>query len=151
MAATRTTQAKAAVDAVIVMLRERGCRITPQREMIVEEVLVAKGHFTVQSVTERVQSRSRAVNPSTVYRTIELLEDVGVVRHSHQERAAEYHRTGESDHVHLSCTQCGATDDLSSKEAALLRRAVRKHNGFLPYLSHFAISGSCAACQAAGA
>jgi Fur family ferric uptake transcriptional regulator len=132
---------------VATMLRERGYRITPQREAILHEVLRSRGHITPQDVTRRVQRRMPAVNPSTVYRTLAMLEDVGVVRHSHLERGAEYHRADEVEHVHLTCSSCGAEDDLSMEEAESLKRVVQAHRGFLPDLTHFAISGLCATCR----
>lgn len=134
------------VDATIALLRERGYRITPQREAIVADVLKAEGHITPQAVARRVQRRMPAVNASTVYRTLALLEEVGVVSHSHLEGGAEYHRAGEGDHVHLTCARCGAEDDLSLEEAEELRRVVRRHRGFVPDLTHFAISGLCETC-----
>jgi len=136
-------------EQVIGTLRERGYRITPQREAIVAEVMRAEGHITPQAVARRVQRRMPAVNPSTVYRTLDLLEEVGVVQHSHLERGAEYHRAGEGDHVHLTCSRCGAEDDLSMVEAESLRGVIERHRGFLPDLTHFAISGLCAACRRA--
>ena len=132
---------------VVAQLRRRGYRITPQRQAIIDEVMRTEGHITPQAVARRVQKRMPAVNPSTIYRTLELLEREGVVKHSHLERGAEYHRAGESEHVHLTCSRCGAEDDLSMAEAESLRRVVQKHRGFLPDLTHFAISGLCAACQ----
>jgi Fur family transcriptional regulator, ferric uptake regulator len=136
--------------AVAAMLRERGYRITPQREAILHEVLRSRGHITPQDVTRRVQRRMPAVNPSTVYRTLAMLEDVGVVRHSHLERGAEYHRADEVEHVHLTCSRCGAEDDLSMAEAESLKRLLQEHRGFQPDLTHFAISGLCASCRRKG-
>lgn len=137
-------------EGIIDMLRERGYRITPQREAIIEEVLRAEGHITPQAVARRLHRRMPAVNASTVYRTMSLLEEVGVVQHSHLERGAEYHRVGEGEHVHLTCARCGAEDDLSLAEAESLREVIRRHRGFLPDLTHFAIGGLCEACQAEG-
>ncbi|HUG88188.1 MAG TPA: Fur family transcriptional regulator [Actinomycetota bacterium] len=134
-------------EGIVEMLRERGYRITPQREAIIEEVLQAEGHITPQSVARRLHRKMPAVNASTVYRTMSLLEEVGVVQHSHLERGAEYHRIGEGEHVHLTCTRCGAGDDLSLKEAESLREVISRHRGFLPDLTHFAIGGLCEACQ----
>lgn len=134
---------------VVSMLRERGYRITPQREAIIAEVMRAEGHITAQDVARRVQRAMPAVNPSTIYRTLDLLEEVGVVTHSHLERGAEYHRAGEGDHVHLTCARCGAEEDLSLEEADSLRRLIERHRGFRPDLTHFAISGLCASCQRA--
>jgi Fur family ferric uptake transcriptional regulator len=132
------------------MLRERGYRITPQREAILHEVLRTEGHITPQDVTRRVQRRMPAVNASTVYRTLSMLEDVGVVRHSHLERGAEYHRADDARHVHLTCSRCGAEDDLGVGESESLQRLIQRHKGFLPDLTHFAIGGLCARCQRAG-
>jgi len=128
-------------------LRERGYRITPQREAILHEVLRTEGHITPQDVARRVQRRMPAVNASTVYRTLDMLEEAGIVRHAHLERGAEYHRAEESRHVHLTCSSCGEKDDLSLKEAESLERVIQRHRGFRPDLAHFAISGLCARCQ----
>ena len=128
-------------------LRHRGHRITPQREAIVREVLRTDGHITPQDVARRVQRRLPAVNVSTVYRTLAMLEDAGILRHAHREQGAEYHRAEDARHVHLTCSRCGAEDDLSMREAASLERLVQRHRGFHPDLSHFAISGLCADCQ----
>ena len=129
------------------ILRERGYRITPQREAILHEVLRTEGHITPQDVARRVQRRMPAVNASTVYRTLDMLEQAGIVRHAHLERGAEYHRADESRHVHLTCSNCGEKDDLSLKEAESLEKVIQRHRGFRPDLAHFAISGLCANCQ----
>ena len=136
-----------AEDDVVTMLRRRGFRVTPQREAIVHEVMRAEGHMAPQDVARRVQRKLPAVNASTVYRTLALLEDLGVVRHAHLERGAEYHRAGEGDHVHLTCSRCGYDDDLSIEEADSLKRLLGQHRGFRPDLTHFAISGLCRDCQ----
>jgi Fur family transcriptional regulator, ferric uptake regulator len=138
------------IDTTVAMLRERGYRITPQREAILDEVLRTDGHITPQDVARRVQRRLPAVNASTVYRTLTMLEQVGVVRHSHLEGGAEYHRGDEVEHVHLTCSRCGAEDDLSIEEAEHLKGVIRGHRGFLPDLTHFAIGGLCARCQRSG-
>ncbi|HEX9891367.1 MAG TPA: Fur family transcriptional regulator [Actinomycetota bacterium] len=134
------------VEHVVATLRSRGHRLTPQREAIIREVMRAEGHITAQDIARRVQRRMPAVNVSTVYRALATLEDLGVVQHSHLEAGAGYHRAGEGDHVHLSCGRCGAQDDLSMEEAGSLRELVRRHHGFVPDLTHFAISGLCARC-----
>ena len=86
------------------------------------------------------------VNASTIYRTLSLLEEVGVLAHAHLEGGAEYHRAEEAGHVHLTCSNCGAEDDLSIEEAEALSHVIERHHGFVPDLTHFAISGLCADC-----
>ncbi|HWC31688.1 MAG TPA: Fur family transcriptional regulator [Actinomycetota bacterium] len=134
---------------VVAMLREHGYRITPQRQAIVREVLRARGHVVPQDVARRVQRRLPGVNASTVYRTLATLEEVGLLRHAHLERGAEYHRTGDVEHVHLTCSRCGAEEDLGIREAGSLKRLLERSRGFTPDLTHFAISGVCARCRSA--
>lgn len=121
--------------------------MTPQRRAIVAEIMSASGHITPATVARRVEDRVPGVNPSTVYRTLDLLEELGVVSHAHLESGAEYHRRSEATHVHLTCSRCGADDSLSIDEAAELEAIVSRHRGFQPDLTHFAISGVCARCQ----
>ena len=122
--------------------------MTPQRRAIVGEIMAARGHISATAVSRRVRERVPGVNASTVYRTLDLLEDLGVLSHAHLESGPEYHRRSESQHVHLTCSRCGANDALSMDEAERLKRLVQRHHGFHPDLTHFAISGLCAACQA---
>jgi hypothetical protein len=96
-----------------------------------------------------VASYALGVNASTVYRTLAVLEETGVLRHAHLEGGAEYHRVEESGHVHLTCSRCGSSEDLSADRAARLARAIAAATGFRPDLTHFAISGTCARCRRA--
>ena len=138
---------EATVGEALARLRARGLRMTPQRQAIVAEVMQAKGHISPPVLARRVQERIPGVNASTVYRTLALLEEVGLLSHSHLEGGAEYHRVEEAGHVHLACSRCGAEDDLSMREARSLERLIGRHRGFRPDLTHFAISGLCRSCQ----
>lgn len=135
---------------VLDLLRRRGLRMTPQRRAIVAEVMRTTGHISPPEIARRAQAAIPGVNASTVYRTLTLLEDVGVLSHAHLEGGAEYHRAEEAEHVHLTCSRCGAEDDLSLTEARALARLIQRHHGFLPDLTHFAISGLCSDCQRRG-
>lgn len=138
-----------AVDDVLEVLKGKGLRMTPQRRAIVAEVMRTNGHISPTALARKVQGDMPGVNASTVYRTLTMLEEVGVLAHAHLETGAEYHRVEESGHVHLSCSRCGAQDDLSLKEAEALHRLINRHRGFTPDLTHFAISGLCTDCRRA--
>ena len=129
------------------VLKTKGLRMTPQRRAIVSEVMRSQGHISPAAIARKVQQRIPGVNASTVYRTISMLEDVGILSHAHLEGGPEYHLADEPEHVHLVCSSCGSTDDLSMKEAKSLFDLVKKHRAFSPDLTHFAISGLCAKCQ----
>jgi Fur family ferric uptake transcriptional regulator len=123
---------------VIELLRQRGLRMTPQRRAIVAEIMRTQGHISPTELARTVQGEMPGVNASTIYRTLALLEEVGVLAHAH--------RAEEAGHVHLTCSNCGAEDDLSMDEAGALVRLIERHHGFHPDLTHFAISGLCADC-----
>jgi Fur family ferric uptake transcriptional regulator len=130
-------------------LRTRGLRMTPQRRAIVSEVMRTVGHISPTAIARKVQGEMPGVNASTVYRTLTLLEEVGVLSHSHLETGAEYHRAEEAEHVHLTCGRCGRDDALSLAEAKTLQQLIRTHHGFEADLTHFAITGLCVDCAAA--
>src|SRR5436309_15605649 len=131
---------------VLELLRSKGLRMTPQRRAIVAEVMRTPGHISPTAIARRVQGDMPGVNASTVYRTLTLLEEVGVLQHSHLESGAEYHRSEEAEHVHLTCSNCGADDALSLREAVALQALIRRHRSFRADLTHFAITGLCADC-----
>jgi Fur family ferric uptake transcriptional regulator len=121
--------------------------MTPQRRAIVAEIMRTPGHISPTALARKVQDEMPGVNASTIYRTLSLLEDVGVLAHAHLEGGAEYHRAEDAGHVHLTCSNCGTEDDLSLDEASSLARLIERHNGFRADLAHFAISGLCSDCQ----
>jgi Fur family ferric uptake transcriptional regulator len=131
---------------VLELLRARGLRMTPQRRAIVAEVLRTPGHLAPTQIARRVQGEMPGVNASTVYRTLALLEEVGVLRHAHLEAGAEYHRADEARHVHLICQRCERNEELTVDEVAELAGLLRHHNGFEADLTHFAITGLCRRC-----
>lgn len=131
---------------VIAVLRNHGLRMTPQRRAIVAEIMRTQGHISPTALARKVQGEMPGVNASTIYRTLTLLEEVGVLSHAHLETGAEYHRAEEAGHVHLTCSNCGDEDDLSLEEANALVELIERHHGFQPDLTHFAISGLCADC-----
>lgn len=139
------------VGDVIELLKQRGLRMTPQRRVIVAEIMRTQGHISPTALAKRVQDEMPGVNASTVYRTLAMLEEAGVLAHAHLEGGAEYHRAEDAGHVHLTCSRCGAEDDLSLQEAEALQGLIAQHRGFHADLTHFAIGGLCAGCQAATA
>ena len=132
---------------VLETLRAKGLRMTPQRRAIVTEVMRSQGHISPAAIARTIQQRMPGVNASTVYRTISMLEEAGILSHAHLESGPEYHLADEPEHVHLVCSSCGRTDDLSLKEAKTLYELVSRHRGFAADLTHFAISGLCSDCQ----
>lgn len=130
-------------------LRARGMRMTPQRSRILEAI-GRLGHVTPEALVEAVDADGGApLSPSTVYRTLEALERVGVVSHSHLDhRAPTYHLSVHANHVHLVCLGCGAVLAVDVALADGFVAGVAERHGFVADVRHMAIHGWCAICQA---
>jgi Fur family ferric uptake transcriptional regulator len=127
-------------------LRESGHRLTPQRELVLAAVETL-GHATPDEVYAEVRTHSAAINLSTVYRTLELLDDLGLIHHAHlSDRAPTYHSTAGHEHSHLVCRSCGQVISVerADMEAALGPLAAR--HGFEPDYGHLAVFGTCRDC-----
>jgi Fur family transcriptional regulator, ferric uptake regulator len=128
-------------------LRARGYRVTPQRQLVLEAV-TALEHATPEEICTRVQETARGVNISTVYRTLELLEQLGLVTHSHLGHGApRYHLADEADHVHLVCQECGRIDQVEPAAVAPLVAALAAEQDFETDVRHLTVFGRCGACQ----
>ena len=128
-------------------LREKGYRLTPQRELVLRAV-DRLGHATPDEVLTAVREESQAVNISTVYRTLELLEELGMVRHAHiSDRAPTYHSTTTPPHVHLVCRGCGAITEVEPAEIRSFTDRLADQHGFTTDVGHLTVFGTCAACS----
>ena len=87
-------------------LRQRGYRLTPQRQLVLEAVDTLE-HATPDDILVEVRKTASGVNISTVYRTLELLEELGLVSHAHLGHGAPtYHLADRHHHLHLVCRDC---------------------------------------------
>lgn len=128
-------------------LRERGYRLTPQRELVLAAVNDL-GHATPDQILERVRQQSSAVNISTVYRTLELLEELDLVRHTHiTDRAPTYHSKVGPEHVHLVCRGCERVLDAALSDFDGLAETLRDRHGFRADVGHLTVFGQCRDCS----
>ncbi len=127
-------------------LRSRGYRLTPQRHLVLEAVKTLQ-HATPEDAHAWVRQRAPGVNISTVYRTLEVLEEIGLVKHAHLSHGAPtYHAADAPEHVHLVCRGCGAISEASPPTIAPLVQALVETHGFVADVSHLTVFGSCEAC-----
>lgn len=127
-------------------LRAKGYRLTPQRELVLRAV-ERLGHATPDEVLGAVHEESAAVNISTVYRTLELLEELGLVRHAHiTDRAPTYHSTATPDHVHLVCRTCGEVTEVAPEIIEPMTAKLLDAYGFVTDVGHLTIFGACQNC-----
>src|SRR5947209_5311977 len=135
-----------------VALKQRGLRMTPQRQLILDAVASMHGHVSADQVYQHVVRVFPDVNISTVYRTLEVLEELGVVRHTHfHDDVAQYERTDEAQHHHMVCSRCGSHFELDLAVLQPLADELKLRYGFQADLAHSAIVGLCRACVSAHA
>jgi Fur family ferric uptake transcriptional regulator len=130
-------------------LRARGLRWTPQRAAVVGVLATSDGHVTGSEIVERCRTIDAATIPSTVYRTLDALEDLGVVRHGHgSDGREEYHVQPAIEHGHRYCVRCGKHWDIEpGTDAAAAISGAFATEGFEVDLSHVTVVGHCAGCR----
>jgi Fur family ferric uptake transcriptional regulator len=130
-------------------LRSRGLRWTPQRGVLLEVLAGIDGHVTGAELVERSRAIDPTTTPSTVYRTLDVLEDLGLVSHSHGlEGRQEFHVNPTANHGHIVCSGCGTGWELAADEVRALVDGLRERRGFEVALDHLTVEGRCAACLA---
>jgi len=123
-------------------LRSRGMRMTAQRDRVLAAVRDL-GHATPEQISEAVPE----VDLTTVYRTLELLEEIGLIRHAHLGHGAPSYRPAEDDHIHVVCHSCGSVLDAAPDLIDELERRLLTADGFVLDRSHFTVFGRCGRCS----
>lgn len=128
-------------------LHERGYRLTPQRGLVLDAV-EALGGATAEQVVAEPALVEAGVNVTTVYRTLELLEELGLVVHTHLGHGAPiYQPVRGEQHVHVVCHRCGAVSDAPAELATELVARLAEEHGFAVDIGHLSVSGACAGCR----
>ena len=131
-------------------LHARGLRWTPQRRILIDVLARTDGHVTGAELVERCRAVDPGTIPSTVYRTLDVLEELGLLSHSHAaDGREEFHVLPTAAHGHLHCIGCGTTWEIDADEAAALVDTLARRRDFAVDLSHLSIAGRCADCTAA--
>jgi Fur family ferric uptake transcriptional regulator len=121
-------------------------RMTPQRQLVLDAVR-ALDHATPEQICAQVQRSAPAVNITTIYRTLDLLDRIGLVRHTHLGHGAPTYSAQEHQHLHLVCHSCGMVTELPTEVMDGLVADLADRSGFALDVSHLALSGLCASCQ----
>lgn len=140
-------------DRAEALLRAAGQRVTKPRLAVLSCVLGAGGdHLSAEEVLDKVAARSAGVHRATVYRTLDGLADVGVLRHVHLDRGLTAYHVVEPaprhEHLHAQCAGCGRVVDLPPDVLGDTAERVRRISGFQLDASHVALSGYCKDCAA---
>lgn len=137
-------------SALISELQSRGMRVTPQRAIIFEAIEKLEGHITAEEIFQEVQRVNPYVSLATVYRTLELLQDMNLVTPTNLGGSQTYFALeGHGPHHHLVCQQCGKIEEFSDNLLQTLRDSLQEQYGFEAQVNHISIFGLCALCREA--
>ena len=126
-----------------------GRRLTREREEIVRAIDETEGHFNPQTLYEHLRARGSKVSRASVYRTIPILVDNGVITEVEKtEKHAHYEKVmGKAHHDHLICLACGKTIEIYSPTLEMLQEEICQREGFKGVRHTLEIMGYCRECE----
>jgi Fe2+ or Zn2+ uptake regulation protein len=128
------------------MIRDHGGRVTTARRALVTALVQARGHVTADDLAALVQKAQPDVHLSTIYRSLDALERIGIVDHVHLGHGRAVYHLADEPHQHLVCEVCGAVVEVPDATFAELSDTLRRGYGFTIRPNHFAVLGRCRAC-----
>ncbi len=135
------------IEDILEVVREAGGRVTSARRAVITVLLAgSQEHLTAEHVAERVQRDQPDVHLSTVYRTLDALEELGVLTHVHLGHGPSTYHLASDPHHHAVCDSCGAVVHLPADVLDQVAARVRADTGFEVAAPHFSLPGRCAAC-----
>lgn len=131
-------------------LEEQRLPVTQQREAIARTLFESGRHLSAEEVGERLRERGEQIGKATIYRTLNLLVEVGLAtEHDFDEGFKRYEtRVGPSHHDHLICTSCGSVTEFQRPELENLQEEVARARGFQVLTRQLKLYGLCAECGA---
>ena len=130
------------------MLRRQGYRITPQRVLVLSVVAENGGHMGVDEVFQQAKEAHQYMDLATVYRTLRLFRDAGVVTEVEIGDRLHYEFTLPGQlHHHMVCRECMGAYNLSPHYLEEFRETLLHEFGFVPDIEHFSITGTCSTCR----
>ncbi|HEY0603641.1 MAG TPA: Fur family transcriptional regulator [Herpetosiphonaceae bacterium] len=129
-------------------LRKQGYRLTRQRMLILDLLRSSERHMTADQIYVEVSRHHPEINLATVYRTLQWLHQVGMLRKIDVGKdRLEYEYAHDAEHHHLICKVCGAQTQIDNHVIQTLQDHILEHYGFEADPDHVAIFGRCADCR----
>ena len=130
------------------LMRERGYRVTPQRELILDCVCAAGRHTTLDEIHARVRRKAPAINLATVYRTLKFMVSIGVVVTADTpDHGTTYEIASRPSHHHLVCRSCGQSFQIEGDALQAAFAKLEREQQFKVGNNHLTIFGLCKECQ----
>jgi Fur family ferric uptake transcriptional regulator len=140
--------AAASLPAAITTLRVRGLRISAARRLVLEALFAAEGPVTAEAIAAGLDGRFPESDLASVYRNLDTLEQIGLVRHFHVAHGAGlYALAAKHQAGYVACERCGAHQPLDTATVAQVAAVLREACGYEPQLVHFPVIGHCPECR----
>jgi Fur family ferric uptake transcriptional regulator len=140
-----------AVDSIRGSLREKGVRLTRQRQILLELIDQTGQHLDAERLFQLAKEKDPKLNRVTVYRTLKMLKTGGLVDEldlMHHEGDQHYYETRlKQEHAHVICLRCGKVEEFFGEPLQRLRKQIESHFGFQILLARTEVGGYCAHCQ----
>lgn len=129
-------------------LHDRGLKYTPERRMLLQEVLSDNEHFEAEQLLISMRQAGKRVAKATIYRTLPLLVNCGILKQvQFGDKLARYEHTfGQAPHDHMVCRKCRRIVEFDSSEVVKLRAELAGRYGFEALSHRFQITGLCSEC-----
>ena len=129
-------------------LKKHNFRLTPQREMVLSVMHQVEGHATAEEIHQRVRAISSAVDKATVYRTLDLLQEFGLVNWVDPSDGQRLFKLiGDDDpHLHLVCRRCGVVIGAELEPSLPLKEYMMREHGFEVEVEYLSLTGLCQEC-----
>lgn len=139
-----------ASGSLIETLKTHGLRLTPQRAIIVEVIERLKGHITAEDIFAEVQKVTPYINLATIYRTLDLLQELNLITPTNLGRSQTYFAVKDHcSHHHLVCQACGHIEEFCDDLLDPIRVELEEQYGFKAHTDHLSIFGLCRGCRPA--
>ena len=129
-------------------LRSAGRRLTAQRRLILQVIEESNGHLDADALYDRVKARDPDVSLATLYRTLAVLREIGLVEeHRLGEDHGHYEAVRQEPHYHFTCLRCGKVIEFDTPLVAQVEQDLCEQEGVRVTSTHLHVSGYCAQCR----
>jgi Fur family ferric uptake transcriptional regulator len=139
-------------DSITGSLKQRGVRLTRQRQILLDLIDCSGQHLDAEHLFELAKARDPKLNRVTVYRTLRMLKETGLVDEldlMHYVGGQHYYETRmKQEHAHVICLRCGRVEEFYGEPLQRLRRQIADHFGFQVVIARTEVGGYCSHCQA---
>lgn len=139
------------LEHMVGVLREKGCRLTPQRQAMLRILAKSEGHPSAEQIYEKIKVDYPTISLATVYKTLNLLKNMGeVLEVTFASVGSHYDGNKPYPHPHLICTQCGQILDPQCESLAGVAEEIARQTGYRITQQQLNFLGLCPRCQQEG-